>query len=107
MAEYNIDISKLPEDVRDKLAELDLELSEGTFVAVGASTSLNDWYYPLAAPLCCHEKESKNTRSSAKTLNPLAGMRAISRFLCSPLGKSRMIQRFHLGIAPNAATIKL
>ena len=29
MAEFNIDISKLPEDVRDKLAELDLELSEG------------------------------------------------------------------------------
>lgn len=29
MAEFNIDISKLPEDVREKLAELDLELSEG------------------------------------------------------------------------------
>lgn len=29
MAELNIDLSKLPEDVRDKLAELDLELSEG------------------------------------------------------------------------------
>lgn len=28
MAEY-IDIGKLPEDVREKLAELDLELSEG------------------------------------------------------------------------------
>lgn len=29
MADLNIDVSKLPEDVRDKLAELDLELSEG------------------------------------------------------------------------------
>lgn len=29
MAEYKVDISKLPEDVREKLAELDLELSEG------------------------------------------------------------------------------
>lgn len=29
MADINIDLSKLPEDVRDKLAELDLELSEG------------------------------------------------------------------------------
>lgn len=29
MDESNIDISKLPEDVREKLAELDLELSEG------------------------------------------------------------------------------
>jgi hypothetical protein len=29
MAEFNIDISTLPEDVREKLAELDLELSEG------------------------------------------------------------------------------
>ncbi|KAF7397535.1 hypothetical protein HZH68_008757 [Vespula germanica] len=28
MAEFNIDIGKLPEDVREKLAELDLELSE-------------------------------------------------------------------------------
>lgn len=29
MSEFNIDVSKLPEDVREKLAELDLELSEG------------------------------------------------------------------------------
>lgn len=29
MAEFKIDVSKLPEDVREKLAELDLELSEG------------------------------------------------------------------------------
>ncbi|XP_033607341.1 disco-interacting protein 2 isoform X7 [Cryptotermes secundus] len=35
MAEFNIDISKLPEDVRDKLAELDLELSEGDITQKG------------------------------------------------------------------------
>jgi translation elongation factor EF-1beta len=29
MADFNVDISVLPEDVREKLAELDLELSEG------------------------------------------------------------------------------
>lgn len=29
MAEINVDISKLPDDIRDKLAELELELSEG------------------------------------------------------------------------------
>lgn len=29
MAEFSIDVSCLPEDVREKLAELDLELSEG------------------------------------------------------------------------------
>lgn len=29
MADFNIDLTKLPEDVREKLAELDLELSEG------------------------------------------------------------------------------
>lgn len=29
MADINIDVSRLPEDVREKLAELDLELSEG------------------------------------------------------------------------------
>lgn len=29
MADLNIDYSRLPEDVREKLAELDLELSEG------------------------------------------------------------------------------
>lgn len=34
MADFNIDIAKLPEDVRDKLAELDLELSEGTVVDI-------------------------------------------------------------------------
>ncbi|EFA01215.1 hypothetical protein TcasGA2_TC010542 [Tribolium castaneum] len=30
MGDLNVDISKLPEDVREKLAELDLELSEET-----------------------------------------------------------------------------
>nr|CAD7602831.1 unnamed protein product [Timema genevievae] len=35
MAEFNIDVSKLPEDVRDKLAELDLELSEGDITQKG------------------------------------------------------------------------
>lgn len=29
MGDFNVDVSKLPEDVREKLAELDLELSEG------------------------------------------------------------------------------
>lgn len=29
MSDLNVDISQLPRDVRDKLAELDLELSEG------------------------------------------------------------------------------
>lgn len=29
MGDFQIDISTLPEDVREKLAELDLELSEG------------------------------------------------------------------------------
>lgn len=29
MADHSIDVSQLPEDVREKLAELDLELSEG------------------------------------------------------------------------------
>ncbi|XP_034938895.1 disco-interacting protein 2 isoform X10 [Chelonus insularis] len=35
MAEFNIDINKLPEDVREKLAELDLELSEGDITQKG------------------------------------------------------------------------
>lgn len=39
MAEFNIDISKLPEDVRDKLAELDLELSEGKEAMIGVTNS--------------------------------------------------------------------
>lgn len=34
MSEFNIDISKLPEDVREKLAELDLELSEGRSILI-------------------------------------------------------------------------
>lgn len=29
MADLSIDVSKLPDDIRDKLAELELELSEG------------------------------------------------------------------------------
>jgi hypothetical protein len=31
MADANVDPSKLPSEIRDKLAELDLELSEGGF----------------------------------------------------------------------------
>lgn len=33
MADLSVDISKLPDEIRDKLAELDLELSEGKSVA--------------------------------------------------------------------------
>lgn len=32
MADLSVDISKLPDDVKDKLAELELELSEGKFL---------------------------------------------------------------------------
>ncbi|KAL1516832.1 hypothetical protein ABEB36_000680 [Hypothenemus hampei] len=46
MSDLNIDVSKLPEDVREKLAELDLELSEGIqgtppfkIIAVGPRTT--------------------------------------------------------------------
>ncbi|XP_057326091.1 disco-interacting protein 2 isoform X11 [Microplitis mediator] len=35
MAEFNIDTGKLPEDVREKLAELELELSEGDITQKG------------------------------------------------------------------------
>jgi len=31
MAEYNVDVTRLPEEVREKLAELELELSEGKY----------------------------------------------------------------------------
>lgn len=31
MAEFNVDMTRLPEDVREKLAELELELSEGMY----------------------------------------------------------------------------
>jgi acyl-CoA synthetase (AMP-forming)/AMP-acid ligase II len=35
MGDLNVDVSKLPEDVREKLAELDLELSEGDITQKG------------------------------------------------------------------------
>lgn len=38
MAEFNIDIGKLPEDVQEKLAELDFELSEGKTPFYNAGT---------------------------------------------------------------------
>lgn len=34
MADLSVDISKLPDEIRDKLAELDLELSEGEQVTI-------------------------------------------------------------------------
>lgn len=42
MADLSVDITKLPDEIRDKLAELDLELSEGR--ANGASR-IRDRYY--------------------------------------------------------------
>ncbi|XP_076764599.1 uncharacterized protein LOC143431607 [Xylocopa sonorina] len=42
MAEFNIDIGKLPEDVREKLAELDLELSEDRLKQYTRSPSKRD-----------------------------------------------------------------
>lgn len=49
MSEFSIDISKLPEDVREKLAELDLELSEGrsTLIKILSlfPSQLNNFYY--------------------------------------------------------------
>ncbi|CAH1647452.1 unnamed protein product [Spodoptera littoralis] len=35
MADLSVDISKLPDEIRDKLAELDLELSEGDITQKG------------------------------------------------------------------------
>uniref|UniRef100_A0A8D8YIU8 Disco-interacting protein 2 n=1 Tax=Cacopsylla melanoneura TaxID=428564 RepID=A0A8D8YIU8_9HEMI len=35
MADFNVDIGKLPEEIREKLAELDLELSEGDITQKG------------------------------------------------------------------------
>lgn len=32
MAELSVDVTRLPEDVREKLAELELELSEGKYI---------------------------------------------------------------------------
>lgn len=52
MSEINIDISKLPEDVREKLAELDLELSEGRLKifknwSVSTPCFLQEFFYLL------------------------------------------------------------
>lgn len=44
MSEINIDISKLPEDVREKLAELDLELSEGK-LKIFKNWSIGIWFF--------------------------------------------------------------
>ncbi|CAG5117978.1 unnamed protein product, partial [Candidula unifasciata] len=35
MADIDIDVSRLPDDVRERLAELDLELSEGDITQKG------------------------------------------------------------------------
>lgn len=36
MAELNVDLTRLPDDVREKLAELELELSEGKYLTTSA-----------------------------------------------------------------------
>jgi len=32
MAEFNVDVTRLPDEIREKLAELELELSEGKYL---------------------------------------------------------------------------
>ncbi|KAF0771645.1 disco-interacting protein 2-like [Aphis craccivora] len=32
MAEFNVDVMRLPDEIREKLAELELELSEGKYL---------------------------------------------------------------------------
>lgn len=59
MAEFNIDIGKLPEDVREKLAELDLELSEGQWTAF------------LCDPLCKPFSDSPRTYERKNPLAPV------------------------------------
>lgn len=41
MGDINIDVSKLPDDVREKLAELELELSEGKHTDVEMNSYQN------------------------------------------------------------------
>lgn len=57
MADVNIDLSKLPEDIRDKLAELDLELSEGMLKII-FDISLSALYQPYT-----HYTRSLNSRT--------------------------------------------
>jgi len=45
MADINVDVSKLPEDVREKLAELDLELSEGKRKELGIICVMCIWLF--------------------------------------------------------------
>lgn len=47
MAEPSVDVTRLPEDVREKLAELELELSEGKFLSTvpAASPYINRFSY--------------------------------------------------------------
>ncbi|CAB3226259.1 unnamed protein product [Arctia plantaginis] len=53
MADLSVDISKLPDEIRDKLAELDLELSEGDITQKGYEkkrTRLLTPYIPQQQP---------------------------------------------------------
>lgn len=69
MAEYNIDISKLPEDVREKLAELDLELSEGDITQKGYEkkrTRLLAPYVPKQAQAPTTGRQQPRTRRTQR-----------------------------------------
>lgn len=56
MSEFGLDVNKLPQDVREKLAELDLELSEGkskylicfVYIIEGGVSRLHARVRPLA-----------------------------------------------------------
>ncbi|XP_034255251.1 disco-interacting protein 2 isoform X2 [Thrips palmi] len=59
MAEINVDLSKLPEEVRDKLAELELELSEGDITQKGYEKKRSKLLGPYVA------KQSAEVRQEA------------------------------------------
>ncbi|XP_073975314.1 disco-interacting protein 2 isoform X12 [Rhodnius prolixus] len=84
MAEFNIDISKLPEDVREKLAELDLELSEGDITQKGYEkkrTRLLAPYIPKQTQARSgHGASSPSARAKRRTTNRSRLTRNESRY---------------------------
>lgn len=54
MADIELDITNLPEDVREKLAELDLELSEGKSSQMSSTRCHFHIIIPISACLVPH-----------------------------------------------------
>ncbi|ELT90261.1 hypothetical protein CAPTEDRAFT_205040 [Capitella teleta] len=79
MADVNIDVSKLPSEIRGKLAELDLELSEGDITQKGYEKKKHRLLSPYAPSTPTAQASSSHAQPSPSTAAQRRAQRRLTR----------------------------